>query len=60
MVKHDRIESSPDIMFGKPVIKGARVTMEQMLRKLGAGMAPQGILRDHPRLTVEDIPAGRA
>ena len=60
MIKHDRIESSPDIMFGKPVIKGTRVTMEQVLRKLGAGMAPQDIPRDHPRLTLEDIRAARA
>lgn len=34
MVKHDRIESSPDIMFGKPVIKGTRITVEHLLRKL--------------------------
>ncbi len=47
-------------MFGRPVIKGTRVTMEQVLRKLGAGMAPQDILRDHPRLTPEEIRNARA
>lgn len=60
MVKHDRIESNPDVMFGKPVIKGTRITVEQVLRKLGAGMAPQDILRDHPRLVLDDIRAAEA
>jgi uncharacterized protein (DUF433 family) len=58
-IKHGRIESSPDIMFGRPIIKGTRVTMEQVLRKLGAGVAPQDIPRDHPRLTLDDIRAAR-
>lgn len=60
MIKHDRIESNPDVMFGKPVIKGTRVTVEQMLGKLGAGRAPQDILRDHPRLVLDDIRAAEA
>lgn len=60
VIKHDRIESNPDVMFGKPVIKGTRVTVEQVLRKLGAGMATQDILRDHPRLTLDDIRNARA
>ena len=35
---HDRIETNPKIMFGKPVIKGTRITVELILRKLGGGM----------------------
>jgi len=35
---HDRIEINPDIMGGKPVIRGTRVPVETILRKLGAGM----------------------
>jgi len=42
-------------MNGKPVIRGARVPVELVLRKLGAGMSPEAILADHPRLTHEDI-----
>jgi uncharacterized protein (DUF433 family) len=60
MTKHERIESNPNVMFGKPVIKGTRITVEQILRKLGGGMTPQDILRDHPRLTLDDIRAAEA
>jgi hypothetical protein len=35
---HERIEINPDIMGGKPVIRGTRIPVETILRKLGAGM----------------------
>jgi uncharacterized protein (DUF433 family) len=57
---HDRIEMNPQIMTGKPVISGTRIPVELVLRKLGAGMPPEAILADHPRLTVEDIQAAQA
>ena len=57
---HERIEISPDIMDGKPVIRGTRVPVELVLRKLGAGMTAEAILVDHPRLTLEDIHAAQA
>jgi uncharacterized protein (DUF433 family) len=57
---HDRIETNPDIMGGKPVIRGTRVPVEIVLRKLGAGMTPEAIIADHPRVTVEDIRAAQA
>ena len=57
---HERIEVDPAIMFGKPVIRGTRITVEQVLRKLAAGMSPEDIARDHPRLTVDDIRAAQA
>lgn len=47
-------------MFGKPVIKGTRVTVEQILRKLAAGMTAEQILEEHPRLTGDDILAAEA
>jgi uncharacterized protein (DUF433 family) len=56
---YDRIEINPDIMDGKPVIRGTRVPVELVLRKLGAGMSPKAILIDHPRLTHDDISAVR-
>ena len=37
---HERIEMNPDIMGGKPVVRGTRVPVELVLRKLGAGMTP--------------------
>jgi uncharacterized protein (DUF433 family) len=52
---HERINIDPSIMFGKPVIRGTRITVELILRKLGAGLSPEEILVQHPRLTLEDI-----
>jgi uncharacterized protein (DUF433 family) len=59
-MSHDRIELNPEIMGGKPVIKGTRVPVEAVLRKLGAGMKIEEILADHPRLTADDIRAAQA
>ena len=47
-------------MFGKPVIKGTRITVEQILRKIAGGMSINDILRDHPHLTPDDIYAATA
>jgi uncharacterized protein (DUF433 family) len=52
---HERIEINPEIMGGKPVIRGTRIPVETVLRKLGAGMTADAILADHPRLTRDDI-----
>lgn len=57
---HDRIEVNPDIMTGKPVVRGTRITVESILRKLAAGMTPEAIVADHPKLTTEDIRAAQA
>ncbi len=57
---HERIETNPQIMGGKPVIRGTRIPVETVLRKLGAGMTFDAILADHPRLTRDDILAAQA
>ena len=57
---HDRVTVDPKIMFGKPVIKGTRVPVELVLRKIAAGMTDEQILEHHPHLTVEDIRAAAA
>jgi uncharacterized protein (DUF433 family) len=57
---HGRIETNPEIMGGKPVIRGTRIPVETVLRKLGAGMTAEAILADHPRLVREDILAAQA
>ena len=59
MKRYDRIEINPNIMFGKPVIKGTRVTVEQILRKLAGGMTVEEIITDHPHLRKEDILAAQ-
>ncbi|ETW98985.1 MAG: hypothetical protein ETSY2_41795 [Candidatus Entotheonella gemina] len=57
---HDRIDCNPKIMFGKPVIKGTRITVEQLLRKMAGGMSFDDILRDHPHLSLDDLYAAIA
>lgn len=57
---HERVEINPKIMGGKPVIRGTRVPVELILRKLGAGIPTDEILTDHPHLIVDDIRAAQA
>jgi uncharacterized protein (DUF433 family) len=49
------IESNPKIMFGKPVIKGTRITVELILEKIGNGETIEAILSSYPHLTREQI-----
>ena len=49
------IESNPKIMFGKPVIKGTRITVELILQKLAAGESFEEILSQNPHLTREEV-----
>ena len=53
----DRIEVNPRVMLGKPVIRGTRVTVELILRKLGEGATEAELLDAYPRLTRDDIRA---
>jgi uncharacterized protein (DUF433 family) len=57
--KYERIEINPGIMFGKPVIKGTRITVEHILRKLAGGMTAEEIIKDHPHLKLKDILAAQ-
>lgn len=52
-----RITVNPDIMVGKPVIRGMRITVEQILKALGGGVSASDILEDYPELESEDIQA---
>jgi uncharacterized protein (DUF433 family) len=56
---HARIEVNPEIMGGKPVIRGTRIPVELILRKLRAGISAEAILADHPRLAFDDIRAAQ-
>jgi uncharacterized protein (DUF433 family) len=53
----DRIEVNPSVMLGKPVIRGTRIPVELILRKLGDGATEADLLDGYPRLTREDIQA---
>jgi uncharacterized protein (DUF433 family) len=54
------IVSDPNVMMGKPVVAGTRVTVELILEKLSAGETVEQILKAHPRLTREAIQAALA
>jgi uncharacterized protein (DUF433 family) len=56
-VHPDRIEINPQVMLGKPVISGTRITVELVLRKLSEGATESDLLDDYPHLTVDDIRA---
>jgi uncharacterized protein (DUF433 family) len=56
----DRIEINPNIMLGKPVIRGTRVPVELIVRKLAEGATEADLLDAYPRLTQEDIRAALA
>ncbi len=49
------IVADPDIMMGKPVVEGTRITVEQILEELGAGRTIEELLEAHPRLTREGV-----
>lgn len=55
--QHPRISVDPGIMVGKPCIKGTRITVELILRKIAGGMSIEEILEDHPHLNVDDVRA---
>ena len=57
MTAMDRIEINPDVMMGKPVIRGTRIPVELILRKLSEGATDADLLDAYPRLTLEDIQA---
>jgi uncharacterized protein (DUF433 family) len=53
----DRIEIKPNVMMGKPVIRGTRITVELILRKLSEGATEAELLEAYPKLAHEDIQA---
>lgn len=56
----DRIEINPDVLLGKPVIRGTRIPIELILRKLSEGVSETDLLDAYPRLSKADIQAALA
>jgi uncharacterized protein (DUF433 family) len=56
----DRIEINPRVMMGKPVIRGTRIPVELLLRKISEGASEDDLLDAYPRLQREDIRAAIA
>jgi uncharacterized protein (DUF433 family) len=53
----DRIVIDPEIRFGKPSVRGTRITVGDVLSYLASGMTEQQVLADFPQLTSDDIRA---
>jgi uncharacterized protein (DUF433 family) len=58
--RHERISIDPKVMVGKPVIRGTRITVELILRKLAAGLSAEEIVAEHQHLKLDDIRAAQA
>jgi uncharacterized protein (DUF433 family) len=54
-IPHARIVSDPEIMMGKPTIRGTRITVELILEELGEGLSIEDVLRAHLHLTKEQV-----
>jgi uncharacterized protein (DUF433 family) len=57
MPQLDRITFDPNVMGGKPCIRGMRVTVGTIVGLIASGATPEEILADYPYLEAEDIPA---
>jgi len=57
---HERIEINPNICHGKPVIKGTRVLVSNLLGALSGGDTIETLLEDYPNITREDVLAALA
>lgn len=49
------IVSDPNVMMGKPVVAGTRITVDLILDKLGSGESIEAVLESHPRLTRDGL-----
>jgi uncharacterized protein (DUF433 family) len=56
----NHIQSNPDIMLGKPTVKGTRITVELLLWKIAGGYKFEEILEMYPHLKMDDILASIA
>ena len=54
-MQQPRIVSNPNIMRGKPVIAGTRITVEYIMEQLVGGRTIEQILDAHPHLSYEDV-----
>ena len=55
MARSDRIAVDPDVLVGKPVIKGTRIAVEFVIDLMARGWTTEQILREYDHLTPEDV-----
>jgi len=53
----DHIVSDPEILVGKPVVKGTRLSVDLILDRLADGWAAEDLFKSYPRLTPEALQA---
>ena len=51
----ERITTDPDVRFGKPCIRGHRITIQEILEWLSSGASQEQILADYPQLELDDF-----
>jgi len=56
-VLNDRIEINPEVCHGKPVVRGTRVSVSQILGALSGGDSIEDVLADYPSISSEDLSA---
>ena len=55
MCWRDRIEQKPEVLVGKPVIKGTRISVQFVLERLGDGWSMHDLLDGYPHIDREDV-----
>jgi uncharacterized protein (DUF433 family) len=53
----DRIVTDPNVLVGKPTVRGTRISVELVLKRLAQDLDLEGLFRSYPRLTREDVQA---
>jgi uncharacterized protein (DUF433 family) len=56
----ERITINPQVMVGKPIVRGTRIPVAMILRMLGQGISPEEILHEYPRLERAEVDAALA
>ena len=51
----ERIVVDPKVMAGKPVIRGTRIPVDAIIRRIAEGMTIEEVLEEYPNLTREDV-----
>ena len=57
MAWEERIELNPDVLAGKPVVKGTRLAVAFVVELLADGWSEDAVLREYPGLTRDDVQA---
>jgi len=57
MTWENRIAASTNVMLGKPVIRGTRITVEMVMERLASGWSIEQLIDSYPGITAEDVHA---